>query len=338
MTNPKISIILPIYNVEKYLEKCLDSVLTNQDLTEIEVICVDDSTPDNCPKIIAQYCQKDNRIKSIRKKNEGQGIARNEGLKLATGEYVLFLDPDDWIEPNSLKKCYEKIKNDDADVLFFNVICHNEKTNYKNQWNVIEPYYIKFQEQTFKPEQAQDSIYKTVSNPFRMYKRESLIKYNYYYTKNRHWEDHLPYFCFLANCEKISVLNDYVYNYLIRPSSSTYSGSKKYYSEIFDNYYECETALKQTRLGTEFMPYFIEHKTVSFLFYLNMMPFTIGILFYKKLKNLYKEIFKTYGNDVLKFNKHLNQEIELILKKTYISYLLTKNIRKIKSVIQMHSL
>lgn len=93
----KVSIIIPIYNVEKYLSRCVDSVL-QQTLSNIEIILVDDGSPDKCPSICDQYKERDSRIKVIHKKNGGLASARNAGLKIATGEYIFFLDSDDWIE------------------------------------------------------------------------------------------------------------------------------------------------------------------------------------------------------------------------------------------------
>ena len=96
--NPvKVSVILPIYNVGKYLEQCLNSLIS-QTLYDIEIICVNDGSTDNCYNILEEYKQKDGRIKVIHKENEGTGIARNTGLKVATGECVAFVDPDDWIQ------------------------------------------------------------------------------------------------------------------------------------------------------------------------------------------------------------------------------------------------
>ena len=88
-----VSIIVPIYNVEKYLSKCIDSILA-QTYNDIEVILVDDGSPDNCPKICDEYAQKDNRVIVIHQKNAGVSAARNAGLKAAHGEYIGFVDPD----------------------------------------------------------------------------------------------------------------------------------------------------------------------------------------------------------------------------------------------------
>lgn len=97
----KISVIIPIYNVEKFLPECLDSVL-QQNLKEIEIICINDGSPDNCLKILEKYAQKDKRIIIVNQKNVGVGRSRNHGIKLARGEYLTFLDPDDFYPAQTL--------------------------------------------------------------------------------------------------------------------------------------------------------------------------------------------------------------------------------------------
>lgn len=102
---PKVSIIIPVYNVEPYLNQCVQSVLC-QTLKEIEVILVDDESPDHCPTMCDAYAQQDNRVKVIHKKNGGLGVARNSGLGIATGEYVAFVDSDDFIAHNMMEVLY----------------------------------------------------------------------------------------------------------------------------------------------------------------------------------------------------------------------------------------
>lgn len=94
-----VSIIVPVYNVEKFIFKTVNSIL-NQDYKNIEIILVDDGSPDNSARIIDELAKKDNRIVCVHKENGGVSSARNAGLKIATGEYVTFIDGDDWVEPN----------------------------------------------------------------------------------------------------------------------------------------------------------------------------------------------------------------------------------------------
>lgn len=114
--NELISVIIPVYNVEKYICQCMDSVV-NQTYHNIEIILIDDGSPDNCGKICDEYAQKDGRIKVIHKKNGGLSAARNDGIRTATGEWVTFVDPDDWLDVDSFKSVFEAIKDYDVDVI-----------------------------------------------------------------------------------------------------------------------------------------------------------------------------------------------------------------------------
>ena len=128
---PKISVIIPIYNVEKYLGECLDSVLA-QSFKDFEVICVDDGSTDKSTKILEEYQKKDNRIKILQQQRGGAGAARNLGLSHAQGKYVQFLDSDDYFEPNLLEEMYTRAEKYDADL----VVCSSKKVD--DEGNIIE--------------------------------------------------------------------------------------------------------------------------------------------------------------------------------------------------------
>ena len=112
---PKVSIIMPTYNVEKYFRQCIESVI-NQTLGDIEIIPVDDGSPDNCGKIMDEYAAKDSRIKPIHQSNGGYGKAVNAGIAAATGDYIGIVETDDWCEPEMFEKLYSRAKELDADV------------------------------------------------------------------------------------------------------------------------------------------------------------------------------------------------------------------------------
>lgn len=136
---PKISIIIPVYNVEKYLRECLESCI-NQTLEDIEIICVDDCSPDNSIKILEEYQQKDSRIKIFRhEKNKNLGAARNTGLENATGEYVWFVDSDDYIDTKACQILYDAIKEFDVDMLCFSALKFVDE-NKKRQF-IYDKYY-----------------------------------------------------------------------------------------------------------------------------------------------------------------------------------------------------
>ncbi len=125
---PKISIIIPVYKVEKYLSRCLDSILA-QTYQDWEAICVNDGSPDKCKKILAEYAQKDNRNKVITQKNQGISIARNNALKQVKGVYVCFLDSDDELEPTFLEEPYKAITKENADMAVCGFHQGTEKIN-----------------------------------------------------------------------------------------------------------------------------------------------------------------------------------------------------------------
>ena len=113
---PLISVIIPVYKVEEYLDKCVSSVI-EQTYKNLEIILVDDGSPDNCPKMCDDWAKKDNRIKVIHKKNGGVSSARNIGIKESKGEWITFIDSDDWIDENFIKKLYQVSLNNKSDVV-----------------------------------------------------------------------------------------------------------------------------------------------------------------------------------------------------------------------------
>ena len=116
MSTPKVSVVIPVYNVETYIRECLDSAIA-QTLKDIEIICVDDGSTDGCPQILDEYAQKDDRIKVIHKANSGYGHSMNVGLDAATGEYFAILESDDIIKPNMYEVLYAEAKKHDVDLI-----------------------------------------------------------------------------------------------------------------------------------------------------------------------------------------------------------------------------
>ena len=110
-----ISVVLPIYNVEKYLRRCLDSVV-NQTYKNLEILLINDGSTDNCLKICEEYAKSDNRVQVINKNNAGLGMARNTGIDYAKGEYICFFDSDDYIELNTIEKLYKIIVSEQPEM------------------------------------------------------------------------------------------------------------------------------------------------------------------------------------------------------------------------------
>ena len=181
--NPKVSIIVPVYNVEKYLEKCLDT-LVNQTLKDIEIICINDGSKDSSPEILKRYAQKDSRIKIIDKQNAGLSAARNDGLKAASGEFVGYVDSDDWVDLNFYEKLYEAAQKHNAEIASGNIIrCGKKITKYKVKFEKEE--LITYSIEKLKA--VKIPKYNYVWN--KIYKRESLINLNLPFPEGRVYED-----------------------------------------------------------------------------------------------------------------------------------------------------
>ena len=137
MDNSLVSIIIPIYNVEQYLDRCIKSVI-NQTYKNIEIILVDDGSTDKCPEICDQYAQKDNRIVVIHKENGGLSSARNAGMKVLKGEYMLFADSDDWIKENTVEELLQIAIEHDVDFVRFTPVTANHPQKKMEHLLILE--------------------------------------------------------------------------------------------------------------------------------------------------------------------------------------------------------
>lgn len=134
MTNPKVSIIIPVYNTEKFVEEAVKSIM-NQTLLDIEIIIINDGSTDNSLSIIEKLADEDDRIQIHSQKNQGLSITRNQGISFATGKYLYFMDSDDFLEPNALAMCYLKCEENTLDFVFFDADILNKDTNYNINLN-----------------------------------------------------------------------------------------------------------------------------------------------------------------------------------------------------------
>ena len=224
MSKYKVSIIVPVYGVEKYIDKCLDS-LVKQSLKEIEIIVVNDGTKDNSQKIIDKYVKKyPDKIKSYIKENGGQGSARNYGLKKAMGEYIGYVDSDDFVEKDMYKKLYNKANENDYDI----VVCGN--------YNVSEDYKTKNID-TFTNDYNTD-----LENVFfgkmavwnKIYKRDILIK-NKLEFKEKVWYEDLAFTLkAIMNSNTFAFIDEPLYDYLIREGSTMNNSNVQRNLEILD--------------------------------------------------------------------------------------------------------
>lgn len=235
--NFKISIIVPIYKVEKYLNRCIDSIL-NQSYKNIEVILVNDGSPDKCGEICDEYLLKDNRIIVIHKANGGLSSARNSGLDIATGDYIGFVDSDDWIEPRMYETLIENAIKYNAQISVGGVIdllveCNKyipTKSTFNGNIDV----------QCLNKEQAMKKFFlESWSAWDKIYKREVHEKIRF--PEGEINEDEAIAMQILDNCEKIVYTNEVFYNYIKRSDSITTS---EFSEKKLDWYRNCKKNLE----------------------------------------------------------------------------------------------
>lgn len=336
----KVSVVLPIYNVEKYLPKCLDSVI-NQTLRDIEIICVNDCSTDNCENIIKEYIKKDNRIKLINnEKNSGVGISRNIGVNYSNAEYISFIDSDDYIENNYIEELYNSAIKYDADIVFTNNL--NIVRN-----NIIKPYYHnrihiwkKKLRDSWKegisnfsvntPEKENTPEYPLVSSVNKLFRKDFIIKNNLKFNGFIVSEDTEFFYKYLVYNPKMIYNNMAKYYYVQRHSSITHSIERdnkmildalSVFKNIFNFYKENNADLLQASNFYNFN---------SFLFVFNNYKADNKNEFYKKCHDLMKELdveidrehhaFIAYSVYVMKtyddYNIYL-EKIESIKKKVF---------------------
>lgn len=232
---PKVSIIVPIYNVEKYLDRCIQS-LVNQTLNDIEIILVDDGSPDNCPSMCDEYAQKDNRIKVIHKQNAGLGYARNSGLDIATGEYVAFIDSDDYVDLSMYKTLYKRAETINADAVF----CGFKTEIFPNNWHESKEVY---EDQLWEGNNVKEFMYNMIASGkgvrqerlyqmsvwHAIYRRDIIINHNILFPSERDVvSEDIPFQVdFLKNSNRILYLKEHYYYYCLNGTSLTATFKKE---------------------------------------------------------------------------------------------------------------
>lgn len=282
MIEELISIIVPIYNVEKYLRRCIESIM-NQTYKNLEIILIDDGSEDNSGKICDEYVEKDSRIKVIHKKNGGLSDARNSGLKIAEGKYVGFVDSDDYIAVDMYEYLFNLIKNNDACIS----ICNFEKI-----WDNIEK---KDKEIEFKQSElvldSKEALKSIIDDKkLKSYAWNKLYKIELFkdieYPKGLNMEDIATTYRLIYKSKKVVIGNEKKYYYIQREGSILNSKKSKYYIDYFNVFYE------------RFL-FFIKNNLKYDNVYLSMINFILSFYLIK-------------GNEVDRFRKEKN--VRKILK------------------------
>ena len=205
---PLISIVVPVYKVEKFLEKCIDSII-NQTYKNLEIILVDDGSPDNCGKICDEYAKKDKRIKVIHQQNGGLSAARNTGITKATGKYISFIDSDDYIEKDYIELLYTTIKQSKADIAIgSHTVIYDTGTKLQKATG---------EKSILKPKEVLERILYDNNIDYsawaKLYKIELFT--NIKYPEGRLFEDAATTYKLIDISKKIAVNSKSIYNYII---------------------------------------------------------------------------------------------------------------------------
>lgn len=224
----KISVVLPVYNVADYLRKCLDS-LVNQTFKDFEVICVNDGSTDLSLGILEGYALTDSRFKIISQENQGLSGARNTGIEHVQGDYVLFVDSDDWLEENALELLYEHVKGFNSEITMFKFKFFDDDTSEISEdpftnLEVIDP---ALYTGNFSYYDVLDIIFKISHAPFnKLYKTSFLRDLDAKFLYGSYYEDVEFFYKVFFKAKKVSLLSEYLYYYRIRDYSISTSGDE----------------------------------------------------------------------------------------------------------------
>lgn len=293
---PKVSVVVPVYGVEKYIREALDSVLA-QTLKDIEIILVDDGSKDNCPQIIDEYAQKDSRIIAIHQENGGYGKAVNTGLEKASGEYIAIFEPDDYIEPNMYETLYKHSKNLDLDVCSSGFYTYNSKLpqkkqnkKWKNEQENIEEYP---NDRAFTIKDYPKLLIIHASLWTKLFKRSFLAENNIKVNSSQgaSYQD-FPFMAeTMCKANRIGTVHEYFYHWRLEPSSNSSTSRKDSRLLIMaDQCEEVKRIVKENNLYDILKEPMYRHFTSANLGFYKAVSFSVKKEYFKKLYNLYKPL------------------------------------------------
>ena len=289
METSLISIIVPVYNIEKYLRKCIDSLI-NQTYHHIEIILVDDGSTDNCGIICDEYAKKDSRISVFHKDNGGQGSARNLALDICKGDYIMFVDSDDYVESDF---CETALKT----VLEKKVLCvsfgyYEIRNNIKNELATRYPRYLNAEDAIERLIRLDDIIYNLPWN--KIFHRQLFDAVRF--PEGKIYEDQGVIYKLFSNAKSIYVSNDLLYNYVRRNDSTTgLVFSPRAINDKFDIWYE-----RLHFLYTNY-PHLIEAEHHQLLELVQTGFVTLSWKKNQKLIKKFKQYLDTYKIDIINY-------------------------------------
>lgn len=238
---PSLSIIVPCYNVEKYLAKCLESII-NQTYKDLEIICVNDGSSDRSLDIIENFAKKDCRVKVVNQKNQGISVARNEGVRNATGKYISFVDSDDYIDEETYESALKTIEETNVDMVCWGAkveLADTSKINSK-KINKAEKYHKIKKTGMFKDlEEVAKNVPYTVWN--KLYKKDIILENRIEFPKGKCFEDNEFFLKYLISCKSVYCMGKSYYHYVQRNKSIMNSKDDM---KLLDRLYVFDNVLK----------------------------------------------------------------------------------------------
>lgn len=304
---PEVSIIVPVYNVEKYLPKCLDSLI-NQTFKDIEIICVNDGSPDNSLQILNDYAKKDVRVRIIEKENGGLFSARHEGMKYIRGKYVIFVDSDDWVSENLVEKCLNAAAYDNPDVVVFGAFSVREK----NGKVICNRGGYDFAKIPAKFERK--NIFKYPPTAWsKMYRADFLKQHNIRFQEIKNGEDQLFFIHSMLCAGKIKPVRENLYYYIkSRAGAITAVKKKTSLSPVF-NCYAVDELLCNLNIDEDYKKFILGKYFEKSLSWFTKAHENISKDFYKELLNLQKYLSGKYPHFWWsKFILHQNESYFMI--------------------------
>ena len=330
---PKISIIIPVYNGEKYLRACLDSAV-NQTLKDIEIICLNNGSTDGTAEILKEYEKRYNNVIVITREKSYAGVSRNHGLEIATGEYIMFLDSDDWLELDACEQLYNQITQNHNDFVYFNLCDYiNEKhkkvdVNYK-----LKPFNKFFDEKNIKLYELTTPFISGAECWYKIYKKSFLDKYNIRFSSERFCEDVPFYVKAIVNAESVSILNKPFYIYRKYLQSSTTTCAAEHWKDLFTTREKAYRIILASNHQKEFLRIFLPYYINSTLYWFDRWSKDnpqIKKSFYNKMHSLFKYLDSKH--DLKEIKQYINYaRVEEIIKHSWEEYHLLKIARSIFS-------
>lgn len=323
MEEYKVSVIVPVYNAEKYLRQCMDSIV-NQTLREIEILCVNDGSTDGSLDILKEYAKADGRVNIISQKNAGAGAARNTGLAQAKGEYLSFLDADDFFEPDMLEKAYAKAKEGKADLVVFESDQYFEEKDefVKVGWTLRKAALPPYRPMYYR--NFTDNVFKVFVGWTwdKLFKREFVLEYNLQFQEQRTSNDLLFVFSAIVLAKRIEIVEE-VLVHQRRDSSDSLSKTRE---KSWDCFYEALKALK-ANLIRHGLFYELEQDYVNYALHFTL--WNLETLAGEKKEVLYRQLkkswFKEMGiasrKEAYFYNKKEYAKYREIKKKSFAEYM-----------------